>query len=172
MGSTLLVGASGSGGMGNRVYVYNITVDTLVASAIQTLNGFIPDSQFGASIYAYNKNLIVGAPGANQVYLYSIQASTGQYLYQQTLLLPQSNSFGQSVSMASNTLIIGASGSAYVFGLPSDGHIWQLVDTLHPTGSDLAESDFGVSVSMINNMAVVGDSVKSNYIRFNEVNNL
>ena len=177
VGSTLLVGASGAGVMGNRVYVYNIAADadtTLAVSVVQILNGLIPDSQYGASIYAYDTSLVIGAPGADRAYIYKIDESTGQYMYQQKLVVSAAGStsvgFGQSVSMASDSLIVGASGSAYIYELTSDGNGWKLVDTLHPTtgSTSVAGSDFGISVSMIDNMAIVGDSIKSKYKRFNQ----
>lgn len=154
----LFVGAAGQGAMGNRVYVYTLS-DPSKPSLLQILNDTAVNSKFGISVSAYDKNLIVGAPGNNKTYIYTFQASTGSYVLQSELFISGSPNFGLSVSISLNTAIVGAKGRAYVYGLSPDNLSWILLNTLGPLSASV-QSTFGISVSIANGTAIVGDSFK------------
>lgn len=141
------------------------------------LDGFMQDSefvagdgatnsQFGVAVDIEGDTAVVGAVGtlagnpAGRAYVYfRINGSWNQ----QTVLTPSDpappKSFGNSVSISGNTVVIGAGGSttdigaAYVF--VRNGNVWTQQAKL--TASDGATNDlFGSTVALDANTAVIG----------------
>ncbi len=129
------------------------------------------DDRFGYSVSISGDTAIVGAwlddywGGSNSGSAYVFQFDGSQWIQQQKLIATDArlgDYFGRSVSISGDTAIVGAyrddgvasdSGSAYVFQF--DGSQWVQQQKL--TADDAAAKDqFGFSVSISGDMAVVG----------------
>ena len=128
--------------------------------------------QFGNSVSVSGDTALIGAADKNayQGAAYAFVESGGEWSQQQTLVASDgaaNDAFGSSVSLSGDTAVIGASGknsghgAAYVF--VRTGGVWSQQQEL--TASDAAAGDnFGWSVSLSGNTAVIGASGKSQYV--------
>jgi hypothetical protein len=122
---------------------------------------------FGTSCAIDGNTVVIGAQGDMSAYVFVRTGFPGREIWTQqaklTELIPDEDSFGVSVSIAGDTVIVGAStndhvgginaGAAYVF--VRSGTVWTQQAKL--TAFDAAPNDqFGVSVSIAANTAIVG----------------
>ena len=128
--------------------------------------------QFGNSVSVSGATAVIGAADKNayQGAAYVFVESGGVWTQQQALVASDgaaNDAFGSSVSVSGDTAVIGASGknsgrgAAYVF--VRAGGVWSQQQEL--TASDGAAGDnFGWSVALGGNTAVIGASDKSEYV--------
>lgn len=172
-GDTVLVGASGlfetsedTEGM-VHVFVRDGTTWTLQATLISGLSGSNITAQFGRSVGISGDMAVVGEPAAVQQEAAYIFARCGDIWTRQQRLTPSDGgtpkSFGGSVAISGNTVIIGAEGdrptpnnqqgAAYIF--VSDGTTWTQQQKLTATDAGTS-SRFGFSVAIMGDTAIVG----------------
>lgn len=146
-------------------YIFNVITGQLV----HTLDNSLGDSTkasdyFGRAVAISDKYCVVGAPyddttggASGQAYVFNIE--TGKYvstLSNPNTSTPQSDYFATSVDIDGDIAIIGApgangTGNAYIFNV--------LTGTVVSTLDDdalLSQDNFGQSVSISNNVAIVG----------------
>ena len=171
-GNHLLVGAVFDGGVGESGSGAAYLFDAATGDLLQTLLNPSPDNfdLFGTSVAVSGNNLLVGASnddnqgeeGSGAAYLFD--AATGDLL--QTLLNPspdRADSFGTSVAVSGNNLLVGApgnedqgeksSGAAYLFDAAT-GDLLQTLLNPSPDNGDF----FGISVAVSGNNLLVGAS--------------
>jgi len=132
------------------------------------------DDEFGRSVSVSNDVAVVGArvdddlgSDSGSAYVYRYDSVSGTWAQEQKLLASDGSSsdyFGGSVSVSNDVAVVGASwdsvlgyhsGSAYVFRYDSVSGAW--VEEQKLVASDGTGHDwFGTSVSMSNDVAVVG----------------
>jgi hypothetical protein len=170
-GDVAVVGASHddcAGGFNcGSAYVYRFIGSTWVQEQKLTASDAVADDNFGISVSISGDTVLVGAPpdfcGAGDfcgsAYVYRFNGSTWE---EQAKLIASpaapNDQFGQSVSVSGEVAVVGAAtdaccGSAYIYRF--NGSTWTQQAKL--TASDAAASDnFGVSVSVSGDVAVVG----------------
>ncbi|MBN2668603.1 MAG: T9SS type A sorting domain-containing protein [Bacteroidales bacterium] len=125
-------------------------------------------AHFGTSVAIYGDFAFVGAPeedsGNGAVYIYNRnEGGYNNWGHFYTLTGNSAAQFGYSIAVDNEYLIIGepytsSGGIAYIFYQNESGpHHWGLVKTIAPTSTQ-AGANFGASVSLYNNTAVVGAS--------------
>ena len=124
------------------------------------------DDNFGCSVSISGDYAIVGADE------YSIKRGTARiysrdgssWTTEATLLASDGGTndhFGTSVSISGDYAIVGApdnsypTGAAYVF--KKEGSTWVQTDKLMPQGVEIGENDFGQTVSINGDYAIVGN---------------
>ena len=166
-GSTIAVGAyrhiTGSGDGAAYVFVRNGD------QWVQQWSTFIGNDSFGLSVALCGNTLVVGAPinsGSAAVYL----RSGDSWSFSQSLTPPDSPTdalFGIAMTMDDQNLLIGAPhdssiahqadrGSAYMFTLDRATNAWTFQQKLIAGLDGAADDEFGLSVSLQGNVAVVG----------------
>lgn len=119
------------------------------------------NSSFGQSVSIQGSNAVVGSPNTVSSYVYQYNVSTG--VWDETKLVPTTGtgivSYGQSVSISERNILIGASdsalkGSAYIYQFKPDTATWKETQLLASDGAN--GDDFGLSVDLTGNTAVVG----------------
>ena len=175
-GNTLVVGAwfatVGGNSEQGAAYVFTESGSAWTQVAKLTASDGAADDSFGSSVSISGNTLVVGAQGApgngeqGAAYVFTEPGSGWAGNLTQTAKLTASDgtaddSFGSSVSISGNTLVVGADGAtvdgnaqgaAYVF--TESGSAWTQVAKL--TASDSAASFFGWSVSISGNTVVIG----------------
>ena len=175
-----------NGSSAGGVYVY--ALDTQGHWDYQT-KLLAPDGDeydyFGESLSLESNTLMIGAPNKNSgtgvVYVYENSPFYG-WRYSTRLYSPYagySKQFGKSISLDGDTVLIGeqlgddgtsdprrvpASGAAYFFQRNTSGY-WYFQEQLIPQ-LPRSYSDFGISVKLSNNIAIVGarrDNEKGSY---------
>jgi PGF-pre-PGF domain-containing protein len=163
-----------SGGMAGQAYVFQNTGGMWSQTAI--LNGSDitgTSAGFGNSVSIYKDTALIGAKDqsfgpysqAGEAYVFKNSGGT----WRQTAILNASDkadyyTFGDSVSIYNDTIIVGSStaksglgyynvGAAYVF--KNSGGSWRQ-DAILSASDKMAGSDFGYSVSVYNDTAVIG----------------
>ncbi len=170
-GDAAVVGASHddcAGGLNcGSAYVYRFNGSTWVQEQKLTASDAVADDNFGISVSVSGDTVLVGAPpdfcGAGDfcgsAYIYRLNGST--WVEQAKLIASPAapnDQFGQTVSVSGEVAVVGAAtdaccGSAYIYRF--NGSTWTQQAKL--TASDAAASDnFGVSVSVSGDVAVVG----------------
>jgi hypothetical protein len=162
-GNKVLVGASydNTGATAAGVaYLFDGTTGSL----LQTFLNPTPENSdlFGYSVSISGNNVLIGTPNdsagaSNAGSAYLFDATSGSLL--QTFLNPTpaiSQSFGQSVAISNNNVLVGApnggNGTAYLF----DATTGSLLQTfLDPT--PLSGGSFGFSVAISNDNALIGE---------------
>ena len=181
-GETVIVGAYGDNANGSgagSAYVFvrpSAGWATATETAKLTASDGARSDSFGWSVSVGGDTVVVGAyvdddngSGSGSAYVF-VRSSTGWAAATETAKLTASDgapsdSFGWSVSVGGDTVVVGAdadrdngslSGSAYVFVRPSTG--WATAtETAKLTASDGAVGDqFGASVSAAEDTVVVG----------------
>jgi hypothetical protein len=169
-GNNLFVGAPGTGGANNRVYVYTRTSSTSqwVQSQILTSHDAASGDFFGFSMGLASNTLLVGAPDKNSTGAAYVFVNVGGTWQEQTELLPSglqaSDGFGEAVALSSdgNTALVGAPGfthartGAYFFS--RNGSTWTLVQRV--TVGQPADA-FGTSVALSSSTAFVAAPLKN-----------
>lgn len=175
-GDTTLIGTYGDDGKGS-VYVFTRSeMNWTEQQKLFALDGEIGDL-FGISISISGDTAIIGAKydknnGNMTGSAYVFSRNENNWIQQQKLLAPDGEDgdwFGWSISVDGDTALIGAngdhdkgynSGAAYVF--TRSDIIWTYQGKLF--ASDGAEyDDFGCSVALSNDTALIGASRKNNY---------
>jgi len=174
-GNTALIGAyisdSKAEGAG-AVYVFvSDALGNWSQQAVLTASDGQMNDLFGSSVSLYGDTAVIGAvlgdnldTNSGAAYVYT-RNSNGTWIERQKLFADDTNtddSFGQSVKVFNNTIIVGAEkwfddlspGAAYIFEPDSTGHWNQTAKLL---ASDGHNSDrFGHSVSLSNDTALIG----------------
>ena len=122
---------------------------------------------FGFSVSHSENMLVIGAKGEERVYIYE-KDITDRWVQSAVLQASDESdkNFGYSVSLSENTLLIGAykdeekgQGSSYVFVRSANG---QWTQQARLTSGKASGSDgFGVSVSLFQNVALIGASLEN-----------
>ena len=152
-----------------------ITIDPFVQEAELTASDGAPQDLFGSSVSISGNTMVVGAPsvtvGEAQYQGVAYVFTESGSVWTQTAKLTESNgytgdSFGDSVSISGNTVVVGADegisqsnwGAAYVFTEPASGwaDMTQTAKLLPSDGPGYYL--FGCSVSISCNTVVVGAS--------------
>jgi len=178
-GNTAVIGASnhvvsGSSGPQGAAYVFYASaagVWPAHQTYMLTASGGAVGDSFGFAVSVSGNTVVVGAPGRNNlkgaVYMFSL-TSTGST---QAPELDDPNNvagdnFGWSVSVSGGTAVIGAAGqnnsqgAAYAYVRNASG-AWSLqAELMAPDGA--ANDEFGYSVSVSGNTAVVGAYGRNN----------
>ncbi|NOT02109.1 MAG: hypothetical protein HOP29_15965 [Phycisphaerales bacterium] len=172
-GDTAVVGAwfdDHAGGESGSAYVYLRTAGVWSEHQKLTAADAAANDHFGYSVSVSADTIVVGAwhdddAGDNSGSAYVFVKSGGLWIQQQKLTASDAapgDDFGVSVSVSANTAVIGAwhdddagpsSGSAYVF--VRSGGVWTQQRKLIADDA-AAGDDFGVSVSVRGDTAVVG----------------
>ncbi|MEI7899836.1 MAG: hypothetical protein WCK89_06255 [bacterium] len=172
-GDTAVIGAPGDDDAGNgsgSAYVFVRSGTSWSPQAKLTAADAAAEDQFGTSVSLSGDNAVIGVPGSDGAGSYSGSAyvfvRSGRNWTQQAKLTAADpvayDQFGNSVSLAGDSALIGAvgsdasgyfSGSAYVF--VRNGANWAQQAKL--AAADAAVGDqFGVSVSLAGDTALVG----------------
>jgi hypothetical protein len=172
-GNLVVAGSSIHGDVRGAVYVFERanTTGWTESAMLLASDGSRPDG-FGASVAVSGRRIIAGAPGKDQglgfegaAYIFEDDGSSG---FQQTeKLLPGDPvlgmSFGRSVSIAANEVIVGApmlidfdttGGSAYIFQKDVTGDWIQQAKLV--AADRFVGDQFGISVALGDGIAVVG----------------
>mmetsp|Transcript_19964 Transcript_19964/g.42976 ORF Transcript_19964/g.42976 Transcript_19964/m.42976 type:complete len:1164 (+) Transcript_19964:264-3755(+) len=154
----IVAGAPGAEANKGKVYIYE-SLSTGDFVARNNLFGDDAGSNFGFSVDVYNKRIVVGAPGTNSgvgaVSLYRTVNDINNFVLWKTLQPNDSfptgvfNSYGFSVAMHGNALVVGetgagtnSGGSAFVYNVVTDWKFYQLLQA--GSSTDV----FGVSVDL------------------------
>ncbi|MGO9011834.1 MAG: FG-GAP repeat protein [Bryobacteraceae bacterium] len=163
-GNTAVIGADGKNGSQGAAYVFVRSAGVWSQQAELTASDGAAKDGFGSSVSLSGDTLVIGADGKNssQGVAYVFVRSAGVWSQQAELTASDGaagDNFGFSVSVSTDTLVIGAfekndyQGAAYVFVL--SGGIWSQQQKL--TASDGAASDnFGSSVSLSGDTTMIG----------------
>ena len=144
---------------------YPVVVDPVVQVAKLTASNGGTGSFLGLSIAMSNDVIVVGGYQAYGAYVFVKPGNGWHDMTQQAVLRPSTSAdnFGVSVAISGNIILVGASGTSatdqgkvYVYVKPSQG--WHnAFETAQLVPSDGAADDqFGASVSVSGNVAVVG----------------
>ena len=104
---------------------YPITVDPVVEEVKFTGSDTAAGDQFGLAVAAVGSNVLIGAPGAGQVFLFD--GTTGALLL--TLTAPTAeagNQFGYAVTAMGANILVGAPGAGSPGGTPNAGQAFLL----------------------------------------------
>ncbi len=154
----IVAGAPGAEANKGKVYIYE-SLSTGDFVARNNLFGDDAGSNFGFSVDVYNKRIVVGAPDTNSgvgaVSLYRTVNDINNFVLWKTLQPNDSfptgvfNSYGFSVAMHGNALVVGetgagtnSGGSAFVYNVVTDWKFYQLLQA--GSSTDV----FGVSVDL------------------------
>ncbi|MCH8822157.1 MAG: hypothetical protein IH984_01490 [Planctomycetes bacterium] len=129
-----------------------------------------PQDRFGWAVSIWGDVAIIGArfdddPSQNSgtAYVFRYDENTGTWNEQQKILSPDPGTFGTSISLEGDVVLIGASadqefgigsGAAYIFRMDPDTQIWQLEQKLLPD-DPVQGAGFGRSVSLDGNTALI-----------------
>jgi hypothetical protein len=178
-GNTIVVGVPNA----NTVYVFTEPASgwadmTQIAKLTESSGGV--SDEFGYSVAISGNTVVATAPNAagsngrsGAAYVFTMPASGWTNMTQTAALAPSDGatgpSFGQSVSISGNTVVVGATGTAnagfpnsgpgaaYVFTQPGSGWAGLVSQTATLTTSAGVEGDqFGQSVSISGSTIVVG----------------
>ena len=178
-GNTIVVGAPNHSATINTeivsysgaAYVFKNNGSLWEQSAKLTALDAAESEGFGVSVSISGNTIVVGSPGKGDMdsgaaYVYTLNGA----LWEQVAKLPETptdfSSFGQSVSISGDTIVVGApwdtahdgtlfAGAAYVFNHDTAG--WVQAEKLTASTGDAAMWDnFGFSVSVSTNTVVVG----------------
>jgi hypothetical protein len=153
--------------------VYPVTVDPTFMQQAELTGSFgVAEDDFGAAVAVEGELAVVGAPGdfndSGAIYLFRRTGATWSeidYLFADDYA--EGDRFGASVALQGDTIIVGApfadvsaltdAGAAYIFfkdGL-GEGAGWSQQAKL-TSGAPLANAQYGASVALYHNEAVVG----------------
>ena len=173
-GDTIIVGAWLTDGVtadSGAAYVFTRSGTVWTQQAKLVASDGAADDRFGRAVSVNGDTVVVGArldddDGSSSGSAYVFVRGGATWSQQQKLTAPDatpSDYFGHAVSVESDTALIGAyghdqgstvSGAAYVF--VRSGSSWSLQQELNAT--DETSGQFGKSVSLSGNTAVVGDA--------------
>ena len=182
-GDIAVVGATGETvdtiSTGGAVYVfqYNNSSQTWAQTHRLVASDVVSESRFGSSVAVEDMRILVGSLGRNtggtgsnfwsgRAYVYDYNSDSDSWL--ETIIYnPEQDAddyFGRSVDLDGDTAIIGADhgvshpepspGQAYIFVKNEDN--WDLQQELIPENSLSHDDNYGYSVSIDGNIAIVG----------------
>jgi uncharacterized repeat protein (TIGR01451 family) len=163
-GNTAVVGANAKNSGQGAAYVFVRSGGVWTQQQELTASDGAANDGFGGSVLVSGDTAVIGAFGknSNQGAAYVFVRSGGVWSQQQKLTASDGavgDYFGLSVSVSGDTAVIGAygkngnQGATYVF--VRSGGVWSQQQKL--TASDsAAQNDFGVSVSVTGDTAVIG----------------
>ncbi len=165
-GNILVVGAPLENNGEGAAYVFVRGADGTWSSPTQ-LAAPPPGGSFGSSVTLSGNTLVVGAPlennGAGTAYVF-VRGADGTWSSPTQLAAPPpGGSFGSSVTLSGNTLVVGApaennnAGAAHVFVRGADGTWSSPTQLAAPAGGS-----FGSSVTLSGNTLVVGAPWENN----------
>lgn len=173
----------GNGDNSGAVYVYKNDNGSWSEVAVLTASDGEEYERFGTSVSVSEDWLMVGAGGiywtsiTGYVYAFKYNSELGSWEEVQKIIASDgqpSDSFGKSVSIKKNDLLIGAQGGffsdvtgyAYQFKLNSDTEIWEEAQKIVPKG-DSEHRYFGNNVALSDQFSVIssfaGDDVVEVY---------
>jgi hypothetical protein len=175
-GDTALVGANGDSGSKGAVYVYTRSGTSWTKEANLTASDGATADYFGWSVALENDTAVVGAIGdsgegeyTGSAYIFTRSGSTWAQVAK--LTTDDSAAYdqeGYAVAISGDTVLIGANyneqeGAAYIFVKPGTG--WtDMNQTAKLTAADGTDyDDFGCSVSLSGDTALIGADEKGNY---------
>lgn len=160
--SRALVGANnGGGGLFGAAYIYDLIGNEWIETILPV--DFPRPREFGFSVSLSGDRCLVGARGSGSAHIYDLIDSN----WVETKLIPSdlgfmNNSlFGETVSLVGNRALIGSrfnnengnhSGAVYIYDLINDN--W--IETKINASDGNSEDQFGVSVSLSGNKALIG----------------
>ncbi|KAJ5080017.1 hypothetical protein M0811_14225 [Anaeramoeba ignava] len=112
------------------------------------LDQFSGSGYFGGSVSIYKDVLVIGAPEANQIFIYRYNGTN--FEFEQTFY-ESATYFGCSVSIYENVIVVGAHGANQAFIYRYNGSFWNQEQNLYESASY-----FGRSVSIYENVTVIG----------------
>jgi hypothetical protein len=163
-GTTAVAGATFEAKNGGRAYVFTKTAAEWRRTAHLKGTDTVANDAFGISVAVSGTTVLVGAPfhanGAGRAYVFT-SAAAG---WKETAELKGTDTvaddgFGISVALSGTTALVGAPGHAnatgrvYVFTHTAAG--WKEAAELHGSGPG-ANEEFGISVALSDNTAIVG----------------
>ncbi|MEI7606316.1 MAG: caspase family protein [Rhodospirillaceae bacterium] len=174
-----LIGAAGAYGQRGDAFLYNLGSGAwtgLSATSGEPVSGLAGSSQFGVSVALNEGYALMGAYGAlsarGNAYLYSLTSGAWTDLSatvgEPVAALPPSSLFGGRVSLSSNYALIGAygisssRGDAYLYNLASGGWTDLVATSSQLTSALSANAQFGNSVALNDNYALIGATNGSN----------
>lgn len=144
---------------------YPIVIDPLIyiEQKVVAFDG-TNNEYFGSAVALSGNTAVIGAPqDAPRGSAYVFTRSGTTWLFAAKLTTPDSGSFGYSVAIFGDTILIGArstnssQGSAYIFTKPAAGWVTTSAYTAKLTASDgLAGDYFGASVDISNDTVLIG----------------
>lgn len=156
----------------NKAYLYTTSEQGVrVETLFEAFDDAVSYQGFGSSVAISDNYIVIGAPGDNSftgaIYIYNLD-DMGQWTGTKLTAQETSSSFGHSVSIFEDTLVVGArgagnngDGAAYIFRKDSNG-IWQQIKKLTPNQvldtCSSSRNRFGVSVSISGDLIAVGDT--------------
>jgi cysteine-rich repeat protein len=176
-GNVAVVGAPGDDGYKGSAYIFQSSDGGVAWPASETtkLTVSASYSAFGMSVSIYNHVVLIGASeeeyGKGSAYVF--RSSDEGVTWSQMAKLTAADAadfanFGNSVSIFSNIALIAAygdanqRGSAYIFRSTNGGVTWSQAAKMTPSNG--SEYDrFGSSVSIYNNIALIGASEDDSY---------
>lgn len=164
-GTTAIVGSFGT----NTAYIYTMGAGGWPTTPTATLHDPVGRTYdyFGLSVAISGSTAVVGSPGVNDrvgaAYVYTMGAGGWPITPTATLHGPGTatmESFGTSVSVSGNTVVVGAPtykhvGAAYVYTMGAAGWPSKPTKSLHDPGGHIRDY-FGWSVSVSGSALVVG----------------
>jgi hypothetical protein len=171
-GNLAIVGAplDDNGTSGGSAYIFAFDGTTWNQQAILTASG---SAEFGAAVAISGSTVLVGdlfdstkGSSSGAVYVFTFDGTA--WTQQAKIVDPNEaggSGFGASISVSGNTAVIGAlydndKGAAYIFTF--DGTAWSEQAKLTASDGELTD-DFGSSVSLSGNRALVGAYVNENF---------
>ncbi|MDD3182149.1 MAG: YDG domain-containing protein, partial [Alphaproteobacteria bacterium] len=170
-----LIGASGaSSGQGNA-YLYNLVTGAwtnLAATAGEPVTALAAHANFAGSVALNGSSALIGASGVSSgqgnAYLYNLVTGAWTNLAatagEPVTALAASSLFGSAVALNDNYALIGASGAvsgrgtAYFYNLGTGSWTDLAATAGEPVTVLTANSNFGISVALNNNYALIGAS--------------
>ena len=160
--STLLVGVPWAGEAG-EVHVFELTGNTWVRAQVLVPSDPAEESSFGASLALEDDISVIGSPGVSQAaYVFELGSTGWTERARLTTALQHRSGFGYSVALSNETAVVGSpyddtfgrsAGLTSVF--VRNPAAWEHEQNLVGP-ADSAWANFGSSVSVFGNTAVVG----------------
>lgn len=167
-GDVAVVGANGASSSRGAAYVFTRSGNTWTQQAKLTASGGTNSDQFGTAVGVFFDTAVVGAIGASagQGAAYIFTRNANAWTQQAKLVASEGvdwGGFGQSVSVAGGTVIVGqpnapvsvplSQGAAYVFSRVAG--VWVQQPRL-TTSAEMRSQNFGGAVALDGNTAIVG----------------
>jgi len=173
-GSVAVIGARSDDLNAGSVFTFERQTDgvwKLQGSKLQATT--TQDTYFGNGVALSGTRLVVGAPGGpgtNRGAFYVYERTAGAWVLQTKVSTPViAENFGTDVSQDGDRVLVGApgastnAGAAYIFERQSDGS-WPATGIKLVASNAAASAQFGVSVSISGDRALIGSAVRAAYV--------
>ena len=161
-GDLAAVGARGRDLDTGAVYLFRKLGASWSEEQILVADDGASGDMFGLSIAILGDRVCVGSPRRDgrigAVYLFELNATTGDYEAVQTLLASDGSEgdiFGVSVAVTDERIVVGSDGAVYVFEYDDDASEWTETDRLEAEDTDTLGL-FGTAVDTEGNKIVAG----------------